>query len=59
MKKHGLDRTVAEHLSTTYGDQAEDVLEFAADGEGGKKKLLVEGFPYLEAEVCPRNGLAW
>lgn len=42
----GLDSDVARHLLQTYGDQAEQVLE-----SDQSRRRLVEGHPYLEAEV--------
>jgi glycerol-3-phosphate dehydrogenase len=39
----------ARHLAAAYGDQAQHVLQLAASQQ--LSKLLVQGHPYLEAEV--------
>jgi glycerol-3-phosphate dehydrogenase len=39
----------ARHLAAAYGDQAPHVLQLAASQQ--LSKLLVQGHPYLEAEV--------
>jgi glycerol-3-phosphate dehydrogenase len=44
----GVDADVAEHLAQSYGDRAEKVIEYALSGFGNR---LVEGYPYIEAEV--------
>jgi glycerol-3-phosphate dehydrogenase len=54
IQKYGMDQPVAEHLASTYGGCAWDVCELSNDT--GKEwprfgSLLVEGFPYIEAEV--------
>lgn len=49
-----LDVQCAKHLSRAYGDQAFKVAEIAETGHGAR---LVEGYPYIEAEVlyCVRE----
>jgi glycerol-3-phosphate dehydrogenase len=44
-----IDSKVAGHLSRAYGGQAHTVLKFAR--EEGHATALLEGYPYLEAEV--------
>lgn len=47
-QKYHLATSTAAHLAHRYGDRAEDILSI----EGGKyNKPLIEGYPYLEAEV--------
>jgi len=48
VEAYGMDISIAEHLNRAYGDQARSVIEVAAGGFGD---TLVEGHPYLEAEV--------
>ena len=47
-ERYGIDLPTARHLNRAYGDQARSVMEMDRDGSAG---LLVEGYPYLEAEV--------
>lgn len=46
-RNYGLDHATAAHLHRTYGSRAARVLELAQ----GRPTLLLEGYPYLEAEV--------
>jgi len=48
-ERFGLDHDVASHLAGAYGDRAHEVAELAESDELGAR--LVEGHPYLEAEV--------
>lgn len=43
-----LDVECAQHLSRAYGDQAYKVAEIAERGHGAR---LVEGYPFIEAEI--------
>jgi glycerol-3-phosphate dehydrogenase len=45
---YGMDPSITDHLNRAYGDQARSVIGFAKEGFG---ETLVEGYPYLEAEV--------
>jgi len=47
-EEYGIEQSVGEHLNRAYGDQARQVAEIAGGGFGD---TLVEGHPYLEAEV--------
>lgn len=49
-----LDVECAKHLSRAYGDQAYKVAEIAEKGHGAR---LVEGYPFIEAEIlyCIEN----
>ncbi len=47
-ERYGLDPDVARHLHHAYGDRAPQVAALAQGGLGAR---LVEGLPYLEAEV--------
>lgn len=40
-----LEQDIAHHLARSYGDKAEALLKI------GKNKRLINGFPYIEAEV--------
>lgn len=44
-EKYKISLDVAEHLTLTYGTNAEYILK------NGNNNLLIEGFPYLESEV--------
>ena len=45
---YGIDPSIARHLNNAYGDKAPSVMKFVNEGLGD---ILVEGYPYLEAEV--------
>jgi glycerol-3-phosphate dehydrogenase len=45
---YGMDPSITDHLNRAYGDQARSVIGIAKEGFG---ETLVEGYPYLEAEV--------
>lgn len=47
-ERHGWDSDVAQYVSRTYGDRADDVAQIAAHGDGGR---LAQGHPFLRAEV--------
>ncbi len=47
-KQFTLSNAIAQHLTRAYGDQAEVVAGLITQGYG---QVLVEGHPYLEAEV--------
>ena len=47
-ERYGLDLEVASRLNGAYGDRAPQVADLARNGHGGR---LLEGYPYLEAEV--------
>ncbi|KAK5581295.1 hypothetical protein RB653_001326 [Dictyostelium firmibasis] len=49
VKNFNLPEDIAEHLAHSYGDQAPFVAKLA--NENGSNKRLVEGYPYIEAEV--------
>ncbi|KAN0014733.1 hypothetical protein ACTFIU_001051 [Dictyostelium citrinum] len=49
IKNFNLAEDIAEHLAHSYGDQAPFVAKLA--NENGLNKRLVEGYPYIEAEV--------
>lgn len=54
VQKYGVSEETAKHLARTYGMNAFDVCEMTKPS--GKRwprfgKLLIEGYPYLEAEV--------
>ncbi|EAL65463.1 hypothetical protein DDB_G0283951 [Dictyostelium discoideum AX4] len=49
IKNFNLPEDIAEHLAHSYGDQAPFVAKLA--NENGSNKRLVEGYPYIEAEV--------
>ncbi|KAN0047458.1 hypothetical protein ACTA71_001840 [Dictyostelium dimigraforme] len=49
VKNFNLPEDIAEHLAHSYGDQAPFVARLA--NENGSNKRLVEGYPYIEAEV--------
>jgi len=58
MQAYALPRDVAQHLSKTYGGLAASVVSLARTeedltrhGRARPPRRLVEGFPYLEAEV--------
>jgi glycerol-3-phosphate dehydrogenase len=54
IQRYGMDTTVAEHLVKTYGGRAWEVCELMQPtGKAWPKfgNLLVEGFPYIDAEV--------
>jgi len=54
MQKYGMEKDVAEHLASTYGDRAWEVCEYSEPtGLEWPRfgKPLVEGFPHIEAEV--------
>ena len=61
MQDLGLDTTIAQHLSETYGDRAFEVGRMAAKtGHNWPVigKRLHPGYPYIEAEVryaCKRE----
>lgn len=44
----GIDPDVKEHLTRSYGDRADKVMEYVRQGYGER---LVEEYPFLEAEV--------
>ena len=46
--KFSISKDVSNHLVNSYGDRAEEVLKIEPETYS---KLLVSGFPYLEAEV--------
>ncbi len=48
VKMYSLDGDIATHLAHAYGDRAEAVLALAPAAPGER---LVEGYPYVEAEV--------
>jgi glycerol-3-phosphate dehydrogenase len=52
VQKYGLVDKVAQHLARTYGGRSFEVCELGA-GRGASfgHKLLVDGFPYIEAEI--------
>ena len=57
IQAYGLNADVADHLVNTYGMRAVDVCELAKPT--GKRwprfgNVLVEGFPFIEAEVRVR-----
>lgn len=48
VKKYGLENDIALHLARSYGDHAHLVLGLE---NASHRSRLVEGFPYIEAEV--------
>ena len=46
--RYGIPADVAAHLARAYGDRAEELVE--SGGEAGRRRL-VDGHPYIEAEV--------
>lgn len=48
-QRYDLDPETASHLNRSYGDQATQVLELGRSSDSNRP--LLEGFPYLEAEV--------
>lgn len=40
-----LEQDIAQHLAHSYGDKAETLIKI------GKDKRLIQGFPYIEAEI--------
>ncbi|KYR00095.1 Glycerol-3-phosphate dehydrogenase [Tieghemostelium lacteum] len=50
-KRFNLPSDVAKHLAHSYGDQSPFVAELAMKRDNDQPRRLVEGYPYLEAEV--------
>ncbi|ELR22155.1 Glycerol phosphate dehydrogenase 2, mitochondrial, putative [Acanthamoeba castellanii str. Neff] len=48
IQNYGIQREVAQHLASTYGDRAFEVAKVATPTG---KRPLAEGYPYLEEEV--------
>lgn len=46
--KSGIDEITAQHLNRAYGNQAPLVVRMGEDGFTGR---LIDGYPYIEAEV--------
>jgi glycerol-3-phosphate dehydrogenase len=51
MKKYGWKEAVAEHLVGTYGGRVWEVCENGSKNPEGFGKVLVDGYPYIGAEV--------
>jgi len=50
VEKYQWSLDIVEHLVATYGGHAEDVCEIA-QARSGREKRLVDGYPYIQAEV--------
>eukprot|EP01038_Epipyxis_sp_PR26KG_P005774 gene5774-7972_t len=51
IQKYRISLPVANHLVHTYGGRAYDVLNIATNEDESGLKILIEGFPYIQAEV--------